>query len=199
MPDHVTFRGATIRYTDFRRKEGGSYVRIHVTSEFTQPVMEAMGWEDPGRSLGEGKLLGELAGTHMVMTPNEKKLRQHEISLDVNRVNAFKLVSVTKDEVTKRELRFVITSPIDGAVALVEQYVRHVSTFEGALKVSYSKQETMDLGDDAKASAQGVGCTSCENEIDFTDDKQKKHVNGLKCTRKVTQINLPAGDAASVM
>lgn len=195
MPDHVTFRGAKIRYYDGRHQEGGSFIRIHITTEFTQPVLEAMGWTDPGPSGSEVNLIGEMVGTHLVLTPNEKNLRDQEISLDINEVSAFKLVTIEKNESKRRELRFVVRSPSPEAAALVDGYVRKVGDFEAALKVSYSKQETL-LAKAPEANPDATtGCVSCANDIAFEDDKKKKHVNGIKCSRKVTQMTVPGAAA----
>lgn len=192
MPDHVTFRGAKIRYYDGRHNEGGSFVRLHITAEFTQPVLEAMGWTDPGPSGYDVKLTGELVGTHLVLTPNDKKLREREISLDINEVSAFKLVTIEKDEVKRRELRFVIRTPSPEAVTLVDGYVRSVRDNEAALKISYSKQETL-LTDQPEANPESTtGCVSCANDIGFEDGSKKKHVNGIKCSRKPVQAAIPA-------
>ena len=197
MADHVTFRGAKIRYFDGRRKEGNCFVRIHMTAEVTQPVLEAMNWTDPGPSASETKMSGQLVGTHIILTPNDKKLRGHELSLDVNGITSFKLVRTEEDDKVKRELRFVVRSPVLGGVSLVENYVNQVGDCEGAMKVTYSKQEDLPLGaetgEGASTGEVDNGCVSCANDIEFVDDKKRKHVNGVKCTRKVTQINLPAG------
>ena len=145
MPDKVTFRGARIRYFDGRTKEGNSYCRIHMSAEFTKPVMDAMDWEDPGHSVQKADLEGELIGTQFTLTPNDKKLREFGIALDINLANAFKIVTITDDEVSHRELRFVVRSPSADAVALVDNYLRKVGDAEAALIMSYTVQEELAL------------------------------------------------------
>jgi hypothetical protein len=200
MGDKVVFRGSTIRYYDGRRSEGGSFIRIHLTSEFTAPVMEAMEWEDPGASCESASLEGDLVGTRIEFHPNDSKLKKHAFALDVNDVSDFKLVRVTEKEVTRRELRFIVVSPSPDAAALVDAYVRAMGDKEAALTVMYSVQETLPLASDKPDTGDpkpANGCTSCENEIDFVDEKKKKHINGVKCTRQVTQTALPGATAST--
>lgn len=187
MGDKVVFRGAWVRYVDLRYSEGGTYLRIYVTAEFTGPVMEAMKWEDPGRSVDGADLAGELVGTHMVLQPNEKKQREHEIKLDVNKIYDFKLAVVTEKESTRRELRFIIRTPAPDAETVLGQYIRRVGNGQGALTISYSKQEELPMGEKTKPSTgletePDTGCVSCNNSIAL-DPNGKRHVNGVKCTR----------------
>lgn len=143
MAESIIFRGAWIRYFDGRQEEGGAFVRIHMTAEFTKPVMDEMGWEDPGGSITDGKLEGELHATHFVLTPTD--LRAEAIKFDIRSVEDFKVVTIEKDEVRRRELRFVVRSSASDAAALVDGYIRKIGDHQGALKVSYTKQETFPL------------------------------------------------------
>lgn len=145
MAESIVFRGAFIRYFDGRQEEGGAFVRIHMTSEFTTPVMEEMGWDDPGGSVTDAKLSGELHATHLVLTPGDKQLRQSEIQFDIRDVGDFKMVSVEKDETKRRELRFVVRSSAADTAGLVDGYIRQIGEHQGVLRVSYTKQEELPL------------------------------------------------------
>jgi hypothetical protein len=100
-----------------------------------------------------------------------------------------------KDESKRRELRFVVRTPSPGAETLIGDYIRSIRDNESALKISYSKQETLLAGQPEANTEQTTGCVSCANDIAFEDDKKKKHVNGIKCSRKPTQMSV-AGAAA---
>lgn len=185
MSETITFRGAHIRYCDVRHDESGVVFRIHMTSEFTDPIMDSMEWEDPGDSVTEAKLGGVLSATHMILTPGDKQLKQHELQIDLKDVTDFKLVAITKDEVTRRELRFKVRTVEAGTAAKVENYLSLVGAHQGTLKVSYVKQENLPL-EQKEASKQmplapdSAGCAHCDDGIDL-DGTGQRHVNGQVC------------------
>lgn len=208
MPESITFRGAHIRYYDGRHEEAGAFVRLHVTAEFTVQVMDAMGWEDPGDSVSSANLEGALNSTHMILTPGDKQLKQYELQIDIKDVTQFKVVAIEENEVKRRELRFVIRTLEDCGAGKIEQYVRAIGDHQGALKVSYVKQEDLPLEEtkqqtlDTKSPVvdaefvddpdEDTGCVSCNNDLPFSDEKRTKHSNGVKCTR-----NADSGTLAS--
>lgn len=186
MSESIIFRGTHIRYFDGRQEEGGAFVRIHLTSEFSEPVMEAMEWEEPGSSVTDAKLDGELLGTHLILTPGDKLLSGSEIQFGIRSAEDFKVVSVTEGDSKRRELRFIVRSSADGVAALVDQYIRVVGTHQGALKVSYVKQEQLPLQeskpDAPKPAAKAKsGCKNCDAGIPKKDNDDAEHVNGELC------------------
>src|SRR5579864_4334832 len=105
----ITFTGAWIRNADLRtRKEGGPFVRLHLTANFTKPVREEMGWEELPDCLDSGKLKGCLMGQNMILTPKADKLAKNEIQLECSEVSDFEMFRVrNKDGESKSmELRF---------------------------------------------------------------------------------------------
>ncbi len=189
MAESIIFRGAWIRYFDGRHDEGGAFIRIHMTSEFTQPVINNMGWDDPGHSVSSANLEGEILATHLILTPGDDKLGGHQIQFDIKSIEDFKVVTVEKDEVRRRELRFVVGSSSPDVAALVDNYIRRIGEHQGALKVSYTKQEELPLEEKTAAARAGrlerdTGCTSCNNGLAFADDTRTKHLNGVPCTAR---------------
>jgi hypothetical protein len=183
MADKITFRGARIRYFDGRQEEGGAFVRIHMTSEFSTPVMDAMDWTDPGTSVTDAKLEGELHATNFVLTPGDKQLAGHEIQFDIRSVEDFKVVTVQeKESSSRRELRFVVRSSAEDVAAKVDQYLRRIGDHQGLLAVSYTKQE--QLFDDKSAAKdpkpEKTGCRSCDARIPLNEGTAV-HVNGEVC------------------
>jgi hypothetical protein len=187
MADKITFRGSHIRYFDGRQEEGGAFVRIHMTSEFSTPVMQAMDWTDPGTSVTDAKLEGELHATNFVLTPGDKQLAAHEIQFDIRSVEDFKVVTVhEKESSSRRELRYVVRSSAPDVAAKVDQYIRRVGDHQGALVVSYTKQE--ELFNDKTASKaprpEKSGCKSCDAKIPLVENiLPLEHVNGEFCKR----------------
>jgi hypothetical protein len=196
MADVILFRGAHIRHLDLRQEEGGTLCRIHVTADFSTPVITAMEWEDPGSSAWSAKLKpGELHATHMILTPGDKSLRKNEIQFDIRLAEAFELVTVKEKDSTRRELRFQVISGATGVAGIVEEYLRLVGDHQGAMKVSYTKQEELALTasaastgdprqsgiDEALYDDRDTGCTSCNTGIPLMDGTGK-HDNGMKCT-----------------
>jgi hypothetical protein len=184
MSESIVFRGTHIRYFDGRQEEGGAFVRIHLTAEFSEPVMEAMDWEEPGSSVTDAKLDGELHGTHLILTPGDKLLSRSEIQFDIRSAEDFKVVTVTEGDSKRRELRFIVRSSADGVAALVDQYIRVVGTHQGVLKISYVKQEQLPLQDAKPAEKPrkaSTGCKFCDAGIPVAGESEN-HVNGERCT-----------------
>jgi hypothetical protein len=146
-----------------------------------------------------GALEGELHGSHFVLKPNEKQLAQHEIQFDIRSVEDFKVATVKDGESKRRELRFVVRSSAPGVAALVDDYIRRIGDYEGALKISYVRQEAMDLQPAKEGPSTGQEeppiaaeedeitadhCVSCENEIALNPAPHADfQTNGLKCKR----------------
>lgn len=178
----LIFRGAYIRYMDVRQDEdAGAFVRLHLTADYSQPVQEAMDWEPVPESITSAKLAGRLAATHLILTPNGPELRQHELQLSCTDVCDFQLFRVQNDdgETTRTELRFQAKSAQDGAAALVENYIRRIGKGIGQLRVSYTKQEELDLGEDL--GEKDTGCIECNNGIPLAQGDPSMHDSGQPC------------------
>lgn len=178
----LIFRGALIRYVDLRQDdEAGLFRRIHFTADLSDTVCEAMEWGEPSEGLTQGKLLGELTATHLILTPNSKQLRQHELQLDVNEVSDFQFFRVKGDdgESTRTELRFIARSVSKGAGALLENYMELIGKGMGQLRIAYEKQEKLPL--EGEAPADKPACVLCANGVPLAAGDDSTHENGRPC------------------
>ncbi len=178
----LILRGAFIRYVDLRQDdEAGLFRRIHFTADLSDTVCEAMEWGEPSEGLTQGKLLGELTATHLILTPNSKQLRQHELQLDVKDVSDFQFFRVKEEdgETTRTELRFVARSLQKGAGALLENYMELIGKGQGQLRVAYEKQEKLPL--DGEAAVEKPNCVLCANGVPLMDGDESMHENSRPC------------------
>ena len=164
MPHTLTFRGAYIRYADLRINEAGVFCRLHFTSELTEPVMEAMEWSEPPDCITTAKLSGVLSAQHIDLTPNQKQLKDHAISMDASEVGDFTVVRLTENDSTRLELRFTARVTQVGAIQWCEDYLRTVGQDSGALKVSYVVQEELPLDGEPRATQEQMAAVSEEND-----------------------------------
>jgi len=144
----ITFTGAFIRNADLcRPKEGGPFARIHLTANLTKAVRDEMAWEELPDCLDSGKLDGELNGKAMILTPNADKLAKHEIQLECSEVNDFQMFHVrNKDGESKRmELRFSARCNEDGAIGIIEQYIRKIGDAPASLRITYASQQKLPM------------------------------------------------------
>ena len=144
MPENssIIFRGARIRYIDLRRKDEGSpFTRLHLAADFSAPVQEAMEWHI-GDGMSSAKLKGVLTASHLILTPNDKRLKDHELQLECSEVEDFQLVELKDNEGERAglELRFMARSVQPGACGLVEEYWTRIGHTDSQLKVAYIPQ-----------------------------------------------------------
>lgn len=194
MAENILFRGAVLKHFDLRQgKEGGDvFVRIHMSADYSEQVREKMAWPDISDSITDCKLSGSLLGTNFILTPGDKQLKQYELNFDISSVEDFQVVALKDDDgdVCGRELRFVVRTPKDGVEAFCGQYIRRVGRHAGALKISYTVQEHLDLAEKQEPAAEepdseerDTGCISCNNRIPFEDSENLRHSNGMACSR----------------
>lgn len=136
------FRGAVISYADLRHeKESGYFVRLHMRADLSGPVMEAMGWDDVPESVTSCKLAGELSGRHLVMRPNARDKRQHEMQLECSDVTDFQVTRKQgEDDETVTSLVFIARSKQVGAMALIERWFEAVGKSPAQLMIAYETQ-----------------------------------------------------------
>ena len=182
----IGFRGAFVRYCDLRQKEeAGCFARIHFTSEMSKPVLEAMEWDPIPDCFESTKLTGELTARSLILTPNQKELRQHEIQMECSDISDFQLFRIQGEdgESTRTELRFIARVLEPGAIARIENYMRLVGTSTksaGALKITYTDQQNLPLDDrDAEKN-----CVDCANGVAFMKGDDTVHASGQPCTKK---------------
>lgn len=197
MAESITFRGAVLKHFDMRQaKEGAAaFVRIHMSADYSEQVREKMEWERVPDSIMEAKLSGGLSAIHLVLTPGDKQLRNHELQFEISSVEDFQVVPLKDDEgeIRGRELRFVVRTPAE-VEGFLGQYIRRVGRHQGACKVSYTKQEELPLtaqnspSNEAKkeeSEETDTGCVPCNNDLPM--ESPGVHVNGAKCTRHSLQ------------
>ncbi len=146
---HLLFRGAIIRHFDVRAGEDGIFARIHVTSDFSSPVREALDWDDVPDCVPSCKLTGKLDGRYAVLTPNQPPLRQHELQISVSDLSDFQLHRIQgKDgESARTELRFIARTVQEGAAGLIENWMRRVGQETASLRIEYQIAEQKELFD----------------------------------------------------
>lgn len=145
MPQ-ITFRGTTLRYIDIRRDEGGSFTRLHLTADYSEPVQQAMGWEPIPESVTTCKLSGKINAVNMVLTPTDAALRRSEIQMEASEVGDFTLAPTKDDagDVTGHELRFILRTNESAAWAALGQYFVTIGQGTAVLKVTFAEQTTLD-------------------------------------------------------
>ncbi len=173
-----------MRYYDGRQnKEGGPFTRIHLSADFTQPICDAMEWGDPQDGAKSSKLEGSLSATNLIITPNGRELKQHEMQLNVQEIRDFTFVRGTTDEETGKvkadRLDFIAISVQPGAGALVESYIAMIGKGAGQLRVGYEEQSKMDLEkadpvdeDQRMISAEQAADTASDDEPELDDPAQ---------------------------
>jgi hypothetical protein len=204
VAESILFRGALIRYFDVHQgKEGGDvFTRIHMSADYSYQVRDKMDWEEIPDSITDCKLKGALPATNFILTPADKQFARYELNFDISSVEDFQVASLKDDDgdVCGRQLRFVVRTSKDGVEAFCGQYIRRVGHHAGALKISYTVQEQLDLhaeasgvkketvekneaADDEKFGATNGSCVSCNNRIPFEDKDRLRHSTGAACTR----------------
>jgi hypothetical protein len=148
----LLFRGAYVRFVDLRfdDKSKTTYTKLNFTASFSEPIREAMEWGAPPPGFSSAKLDGSMTATHLVLTPNGRELKTHELQLDAREISGFEFHRVKDGESTAEELRFQIVTSVDGAAAQIEQYIRAIGKGEGQLRVNYEQQSELPLAEDAQ-------------------------------------------------
>lgn len=156
MANTISFTGAFIRTVAMALDEGTKRIRINVTANLTKEVREKMDWREAPKMASNGRFLedaatcidleGELHGRTMTLTPSNGELAKLAFSIDISEVKSFQLVIVRGENSVTRELRFQVLSVAQGALGAIETYTDAIGQDKGTLKVSYVKQQELDLG-----------------------------------------------------
>jgi len=124
--ENLTFVKTVFHGGDIRRSEAGPFVRLHFTSEFTQAILDQVGWDDPGESSKKTRLdnPSSLPGGSLVLTPDADALKKHEVSLSFSGAKDFDLVTVSDGDYRRREFRFsLVRAGVSNAYALPGGFV----------------------------------------------------------------------------
>lgn len=156
----ITFRGAVLKGVEIcRPKKGGVYTRAHFASEITEPVIEAMSWGEVPDCVEGAKLSGAITSPQkLILTPNDKELRDYEIELECSEVTDFAIQRIEKKKTgaVHVELRFVARSNQHGAESNLAEWMRKIGGAEAALKVTYesgSPQTSIPMDEQPAAEA----------------------------------------------
>lgn len=163
---NIRFRGATVRYYDTRKDDGGAYCRIYFSARADQEVRKKMGWgitqdpkkgdivSDPWPSVGEqsGKLAGVLSSNTFILTPKDKELSKHEVEIACHKVSdfAFKVETDSNGNTKGVTINFCVRSSSPEASVKIDRYFRNIQDALGELKIDYVKQETLPLEEAAE-------------------------------------------------
>jgi len=186
-------RGAFVRFVDLRfdEKSNSNYVKLNLTAEYSDVVRAAMEWEPLPDSFEGGDLTGQLGPGSLLLTPNGRDMKKHEMELEFNRVDSFSAVRVKdrKTDAETVELRFCVVTQAPHAAAIVEGYLAKIGKGEGQLRFNYEVQQELPAATDAQpglvdGTEADTGCTACNNGIPLREDEPGKHESGAKCTRK---------------
>ena len=145
----LLFRGAHIRFVDVRYDQNSktTYTKINFTASFSEPVREAMEWGEPPAGFASAKLDGDFNATHLILTPNGKELKQHELQINAKEIGNFELVRVANDggDSTSNELRFQVVTADPEAAAKLSEYIAVIGRGEGQLRVNYEAQSELEM------------------------------------------------------
>lgn len=155
MNNTLVFRGAYLRYFHFIKAASGWGIRMYFTADFSTPVAAEMGWGKPSDGVTMSKLEGELVASTMILTPNASQLESNERQFDIDYAGDFEFHRVQQNESATEELRFQVHTTMAGAAGYLEDYARTIGQSASQLRVSYAKQEALDLQPSAPANPEG--------------------------------------------
>jgi hypothetical protein len=174
----ILFRGAIVRYCDLRADEAGPFVRVHLSADFSAPVRQEMGWGEIPDSITSCKLEGKLDARHLVLTPNQQQLRQHEIQISADDVSDFQVSRTEGEDGGSKQtaLRFALRSRQEGAAAQLENWLRVIGDGSATLKVEYAVQQKLF----DQTETEGPETEGPETDAEFADvDDQQPEAGSL--------------------
>lgn len=126
-----------------RTAKGGKAV---FSSLITQAVIKGMGWAEMPECFTGGTLDGELDATQIDITPADKALAKHAMTLEISRVKKFEVVRMELEEKRgkghRNELRFVVEFPDLQGCKKLEAYI--LTAGKSTVKVAYTPQAVQE-------------------------------------------------------
>lgn len=121
------------------------FARIHFSANYSDTVRKAFTWEELPACMQQAKLTGELIGKNMILTPNDKEFKKHELHLSCKDVSDFSVfrVKVPNSDSEKTELRFIARTTEPDAGALAESYLRHIGRAGAQLRIEHEQQGSL--------------------------------------------------------
>lgn len=143
MSKSINFTSAIL--TGFGRTLKGGYANFECA--LTQGVIKAMGWTDTPDFLRGAKPDGELAGTVLQLTPNDKEMSRHAVEIKCSGVASFEIIRKelegTKQGKGHRQmLRFEVDLAEPGACGKLEKYMMTLGDAKAEVRVYYEPQAT---------------------------------------------------------
>jgi len=197
----MILRGSFIRYFDCRIQEGGAFTRIHASSDFSEPVREAMGWPQISPEIESCKLSGTLAGDNMVLTPADKGLKQYEFQLGIGEVTDFEVARVKDDDgdSMRTELRYKIRTAAGSAAAQLFEYLSKVGKAPGAMKLKYSEQGSLvDAGEPAAEKDETEEQPPLDNALNSMGSGREKKKSKRGAPVEPAVVSIDKGDRDKV-
>lgn len=145
MAANYTFIKTKIKKAEMKVSDAGAFVRVYFIAEFTETILDAMEWEDPGESSKKTEMEGELSSGNLILTPDDEKLAKNETQFSFFHAKKFFIVTIEEDEVKRREVRFFVDTNAPEAATAVYAYMGIVGDHSANLKLSYSRQGDLEL------------------------------------------------------
>ena len=123
--------------------------RIHMSSDYTEPLCEAMGWDhDLADQVESAKLAGLLTSGGCVLQPNKREMKSNEIQISHHEIRDFQLVvNQTEDGGKTAELRFVVVTAAKDAAAIMGMWFQQMGSSPencAVLKVKHDAQGKLE-------------------------------------------------------
>ncbi len=126
----------------FSKKQSGG--RAVFASPMASELSETLAWGDIPEFMTGAALEGSLHLSSCELTPKDKLLRTHAITLDAGQMTEFKTVrrelKGTKGKGHRVELRFMVLFSDPAGCAKLEAYMQGVGSEKSAIRISFTKE-----------------------------------------------------------
>lgn len=144
MPETITFRGAVLRDMDLRQaaKGASTFLRMHLVSDFTDVIREALEWEDlPDSYKDASPKDAVLNGVKLHVKPNGRELNQYAFSMPIRQVKDFRVNTIKEGEEEIRQLSFTVETNVKKAYSTVGKFIEAVGLAKCQVKIEYATEE----------------------------------------------------------
>lgn len=144
MPETITFRGAVLRDMDLRQaaKGASTFVRMHLVSDFTDVIREALEWEDLPDTYKDGSpKAATLNGVKLSVKPNGRELNQYAFTMPIRQVKDFRVNTVKEGDDEIRQLSFTVETSVKRAYATIGKFIEAVGSAKCQVKIEYATEE----------------------------------------------------------
>ncbi len=138
----LIFRNVRIRYLDMRMpKEGAHFVRLHLSSDLSEPLMEALNL-NIGEGIESGKFIATVLANSLTLTANQQRVigtGSDECQLECRELSDFSFVERKNDEGDAQgfELRFIARTLDANAESTLGLYWRAIGKGDSQMKVGF--------------------------------------------------------------